>query len=150
MEVGGLAWADARAPDIAWVGGACCDADGWDCLASRWRTVATDKTSGYRAAAARPVPWRHHPSPPIPALPLRARGSIVCGLPSLLPLLFGCMLLPAATFHDASATEGRLELPQRDFKHVPRPSSRTVRARRRKVRCRCSCDGGTGVCGTQR
>ena len=53
-EVGGLASVDAKAPDTASVGGACCDARGGACFASRWRTVGVDKTSGCTAAAGPP------------------------------------------------------------------------------------------------
>ena len=54
MEVGGLTSADARTPDIASFGRARCEVRGWSGLASRWRTVGADKTSGCRAAAGLP------------------------------------------------------------------------------------------------
>ena len=61
--------------------------------------------------------------PPTLALPLRARGAILHGIPFLLFLLFGCALLPVAAFRDTSTTQGHLELPRCESKHQPRPSS---------------------------
>ena len=63
---------------------------------------------------ARPVPVRRPPSPPTPALPLRVRGTILRRLPSPLFLLFGYPQPPVATFHDASTTEGCVELTRCD------------------------------------
>ena len=85
VEVGGIASEDARAPDIASVGGTCCHARDGACLASRLRIVRADQTPGCGAAAS---PSRAHASSSsFLRLPLRARGAILRGLPFLLFLL---------------------------------------------------------------
>ena len=87
------------------------------------------------------------------ALPPLSRGpSILRGLslplPFLLLFFLSGALAPAAALGDASPAERRLKLPRRETKHGPRPSPRTVRARRRKRRSRrgrrSGCTG-TGV-----
>jgi len=54
VEVGGFTSTDAVEPDVASVGGPCCDGRGWGCLDSRWRIVGADKTPGCGAAAGPP------------------------------------------------------------------------------------------------
>src|SRR5712691_136216 len=54
VETGGIASADARAPDLASVSGTCCDVRRRACLAPRWGTVRANKTTGCGAAAGSP------------------------------------------------------------------------------------------------
>ena len=145
-DVGRLASADARAPDIVPVGGACCDARGGACLASRLGFVGVDKIPGGGAEAGLP---RAHASSSFLLLPLSLFGleaPCFAGSSSLSGS-FCCALSPGAAFPDASTTQSRLEPPRRESKHGPRPSSRTVRARRRMEGCRCGRNGGTRVRG---
>jgi hypothetical protein len=93
------------------------------------------------AAAAPRTPILVFLPPAAAALPRLSRGSsILCGLTLPCLLLFFFLfflpgaLAPAAALGDASAAERRLKLPRRETKHGPRPSPRTVRARRRKRR----------------
>ena len=131
MEAHGLASADARALDIASVGGACCGAHDWGGLASCWRTVGK---SGYGAAAGPP----------------RARASSSLFLtPSSLVELEGPSFADSFPYPSSFSAARTSQLPHfvtpaplgtaSDYldatpKHALRPSSGTVRARRRKGR----------------
>ena len=128
-----MASADARTPDIASVGRARCEVRGWSSLTSRWRTVGADKTSGCRAAAGLPR-RRVSASLLLPASLFELEDPSRAPFPSLSffqlrtppqlpPFVTPALLRAASNCLDATP------------KHVPRPSSRTVRARRRKGRC---------------
>ena len=59
---GGFTLADVGVPDIASVGGACCNARSGACLASCWEIVGVDKTPDSAAAAGLSHSRRHTPS----------------------------------------------------------------------------------------
>jgi hypothetical protein len=96
-----LASADTIALDMAFVGGACCDARDGACLTSRWRLVGADKIPGCVAAAGPPSLFK-------------LKGPSSSFLFHLLFLLFGYALQPIAAIFDASTTGGHLELPRRE------------------------------------
>ena len=144
-----LASADARAPNMVSVSRARHDARGDACLASRWRVIGREVAELLQA--------RCEPAsssflvPPLFLFGLEGpslRGHLFL-LFLLLSFLFCCALPPVAVIRDASTTESHLELPRCEPEHRPRPSFRTVKARRCEGRCMRRCNEGIRV-GTSR
>ena len=77
VEVGGSTSTDTVEPDVASAGGPCCDGRDWRCSDPRWRTVGEDKR--LRSCSRSTPRPRVTPIPPTvpPALPLRARATIL-------------------------------------------------------------------------
>jgi len=145
---GGRASVDARTPDRASVGGACCDARGGTCLASCWMIVGADKTLGCGAAAG--PPRRSVLLPPASLSELEA------------PSFAGTLSFSFSSFSFRLGVTACCRLSWRQHRCGPprtastrvqaraRPSSRTVRVRRRKGRCRYGRNRGTRACGGTR
>ena len=126
--------ADARAPNLASVGGTSCGAHGGTSLASRWRIVRADKTPSRGAAAnlSRARAWTSFLLFSLSLFQLEVpppfAGSFSLSFPFSAPR---SRLLPLfVTPGPLRAVPNCFNLPRRESKHEPRPSFRTVRARK--------------------